>query len=200
MDWKLLNNIIKDGNSFLLSTHVNPDGDGLGSELAFYYYLKSLGKDCKIVNCSTLPLHYKFLDPDTVIESYDESLHADWIKKVDVAIIFDIGDYRRLNEIYLEIKKNNIFTVSIDHHPSEDDFFDECFVDINMPATGYMVWEYLMFNQYKNMPLNAAKGLYCALITDTGSFRYDSTTPECHEMAAHLLSLGITPSDTYANV
>ena len=116
MDWKLLNNIIKDGDSFLLSTHVNPDGDGLGSELAFYYYLKSLGKDCKIVNCSTLPLHYKFLDPDTVIESYDESLHADWIKKVDVAVIFDIGHSIRVGKLAKYIFEKKI-SISIDHHP-----------------------------------------------------------------------------------
>ena len=57
-----------------------------------------------------------------------------------------------------------------------------------------------MYNKFTKLPLNAANGLYCALITDTGSFRYNSTTPECHEMAAHLLNLGVKPYDIYANV
>ena len=200
MNWSLLNKIINDSEIFLLSTHVNPDGDGLGSQLGIYHYLIDLGKKCKIINCSPLPSHYKFLDTNNVIEKYDPNIHKAWIEKVDVAIIFDIGDYKRLNEIHNEIKNNNIYCVSIDHHPSEDKFFDQCFVDISMPATGYMVWNFLMYNQYMQMNIDAAKGLYCALITDTGSFRYNSTTPECHEMAAHLLSLGVKPYKIYGNI
>ena len=61
-------------------------------------------------------------------------------------------------------------------------------------------WDFLRFNEYNNIPINAAKGLYCALITDTGSFKYNSTTPECHHMAAHLLSLGVKPYDIYSEV
>jgi len=200
MDWKLLNNIIKDSNSFVLSTHVNPDGDGLGSQLAFYYYLIDQGKRCNIINFSPLPSHYKFLDNDNIIEQYDEKIHVNIFKKTDVAIIFDIGDYNRLEDIKCQINDNNIYAVSIDHHPSEDKFFDQCFVDLSYPATGYMVWDFLRFNDYNNIPINAAKGLYCALITDTGSFKYNSTTPECHHMAAHLLSLGVKPYDVYAEV
>ena len=200
MKWNVLNKIINSNDVFLLSTHVNPDGDGLGSEIAFYYYLKSLGKQCKIINCSLLPKHYKFIDPDNIIEHYDETNHSEWIKNVDVSIAFDIGDCKRLNELYDEINNNNIYSVCIDHHPSESNFFDAMFIDISMPATGYMVWNYLMYNKFTKLPLNAANGLYCALITDTGSFRYNSTTPECHEMAAHLLNLGVKPYDIYANV
>jgi len=200
MEWKILNNIIKDSNSFILSTHVNPDGDGLGSQLAFYYYLKDMGKQCKIINHSSLPSHYKFLDSDNVIEQYSDELHSDYFKKVDVAIIFDIGDCKRLESVYYKLKDMNSYIVSIDHHPSKNDFFDHCFVDLSMPATGYMVWDFLMYNNYKDIPIKAAEGLYCALITDTGSFRYNSTTPECHEMASHLLSLGVKPYDVYSNV
>ena len=200
MDWKILNNIIKDSNSFVLSTHVNPDGDGLGSELAFFYYLKDLGKTCKIINHSPLPLHYKFLDDSGNIEQYNKEKHHKYLKNVDVAVIFDIGDCKRLESVYVELSDSNAYIVSVDHHPSINDFFDHCFVDLSMPATGYMVWDFLMYNKYNNMPLNAAKGLYCALITDTGSFRYNSTTPECHEMASHLLQLGVKPYEVYSNI
>jgi phosphoesterase RecJ-like protein len=200
MEWKILNNIIKDSNSFVLSTHINPDGDGLGSQLAFYYYLKDMGKECKIINHSPLPPHYKFLDSDKVIEQFNKDTHEKYFKKVDVAIIFDIGDCKRLESVYYELKSNNSYIVSIDHHPSKNDFFDHCFVDLSMPATGYMVWDFLMYSDYKDIPIKAAEGLYCALITDTGSFRYNSTTSECHEMASHLLSLGVKPYDIYSRV
>ena len=200
MNWNLLNNIIKDAETFLLSTHVNPDGDGLGSQLAFFYYLKSIGKKCKIVNHSSLPAHYNFLSTDKAIETYEEKKHSDYIRNVDVAVIFDIGDCKRLESVYSELTQSNAYIVSIDHHPSISDFFDECFVDLKMPATGYMVWEFLMHNNYKNMNIKAAEGLYCALITDTGSFRYNSTTPECHEMASQLLSIGIKPYNIYSQI
>ncbi len=200
MNWNLLNNIIKDAETFLLSTHVNPDGDGLGSQLAFFYYLKSIGKKCKIVNHSSLPVHYNFLNTDEVIETYEEKKHSDYIRNVDVAVIFDIGDCKRLESVYSELTQSNAYIVSIDHHPSISDFFDECFVDLKMPATGYMVWEFLMHNNYKNMNIKAAEGLYCALITDTGSFRYNSTTPECHKMASQLLSIGIKPYNIYSQI
>jgi len=68
-----------------------------------------------------------------------------------------------------------------------------------MPATGYMVWEFLNYSKY-NIPINSANGLYCALITDTGSFRYNSTTSDCHRMASHLLDLGVKPYDIYSFV
>ena len=78
--WDNLTNLIKDSQSILLSTHINSDGDGLGSEIAFYYYLKSLDKDYRIVNSSPLPKHYKFIDPENIIEQYDSNIHSKWMK------------------------------------------------------------------------------------------------------------------------
>ena len=71
MDWTILNNIISKSENIILSTHVNPDGDGIGSEIGLYYYLISIGKKCDIINTSVLPDHYKFLDPENIIERYD---------------------------------------------------------------------------------------------------------------------------------
>jgi len=200
MDWKLLNNIINKCNNIVLSTHVNPDGDGLGSEIGLYYYLISLGKKCNIVNCSPLPEHYKFLDPDNIVEYYNEEQHSNLFKTLDLVISLDIGDYRRMNQVKDKIIENEIYTVSIDHHPEDVKFFDLSLVDITAPATGYMVWDFLMFNKYEQLSPISANALYCALITDTGSFKYNSTTPECHQMASHLLRCGVKPYDIYDQV
>ena len=67
--WDKLAPLIQDSKSILLSTHINADGDGLGSEIAFYYYIKSLGKECKIINCSPLPKHYQFIDPENKMDN-----------------------------------------------------------------------------------------------------------------------------------
>ncbi len=197
MNWNQLNIIIQKSNNIVLSTHVNPDGDGLGSQLALYYYLKHIGKKCRIINTSRLPELYKFLDPENVIEHYIDDKHNDYFVNVDIVIALDIGDYKRMNEIKDKIIENDIYSASIDHHPEEEQFFDLSLVDISAPATGYMVWKFLEFNNYKDLSIITANALYCALITDTGSFKYNSTNSDCHIMAAHLLECGVKPYDIY---
>ena len=117
--WDKLRNLIKDGQSILLSTHINADGDGLGSEIAFYYYLKSLDKDCRIINPTSLPYNYKVIDPDLLVEKYNVDMDQ-WLEKVDLTIIFDIGDHRRTGEIGNKVYGNCI-VASIDHHPARED-------------------------------------------------------------------------------
>ena len=199
IDWNRLYQLINNNDNILLSTHINPDGDGLGSEVAMYYYLKSLGKECKIINISGLTEKYEFLNKNNIIEKFDESYHKPWISNCDCAIIFDIGNYTRLGEISNILRSNSVKCISIDHHPSEDDFFDFRCLDVLAPATGYLVWQYFKFIDY-NLTYDIAEGLYTALITDTGSFRYNSTTSDCHIMAKEILEVGVKPYDVYSNV
>jgi len=199
IDWNKLTQLINENDSFLLSTHINPDGDGLGSEVAMYYYLKSLGKECRIINISDIDEKYEFLNNNSIIEKFNKSGHESWINNCDCAIIFDIGNYIRLGEISNILKSANIKRISIDHHPSEDDFFDFRCLDITAPATGYLVWQYFKHINYDFNNVSA-EGLYAALITDTGSFRYNSTTPDCHTMAKEILEKGIKPYDVYSEI
>ena len=199
IDWNKLSEIVSKSNKIVLSTHINPDGDGLGSEVAMYYYLKNLGKDCRIINISELSEKYYFLNKNNIIETYKEENHESWISGCDLAMIFDIGNYTRLGVIAAVIKDNNILNISIDHHPSDDTFFSDRFLDITAPATGFLVWKY-----FKHIKLDLSKdmseALYAALINDTGSFRYNSTTPECHIMAKEILEKGVKPYDVFANI
>ena len=148
IDWNKLTQLINDNDDILLSTHINPDGDGLGSEVAMYYYIESLGKRCRIINISGLTEKYEFLNKKGIIEKFDSTDHESWISNCDCAIIFDIGSYTRLGEISNILKNNNIKCVSIDHHPSEDNFFNFRCLDILAPATGYLVWQYFKFIGY----------------------------------------------------
>ena len=200
--WNALQNVIKDANTILLSTHVNPDGDGLGSEIAFYYYLLDLGKDCRIINISPLPFNYKIIDPDNVIEEYNSDIDK-WLKGVDLAIVFDIGDFKRTGKIG-EIVKSSSKLVCIDHHPPKDDHpFEINIVDVDAPATGYLIWkyfEYINYSKEDKFPLKIANGLYTSLVTDTGSFKYQSTTSDTHIMAADLLKSGVNGYDIQRSI
>ena len=200
MNWNSLNKIISSSKNIILSTHVNPDGDGIGSELGMYYYLKGIGKKCTIINVSKTPVFLDFIDPEDIIEVWDDNIHVDFVKDVDLAIIFDIGDYKRLESVYKNIEKNHIYSVSIDHHPYDANFFDLALVNTNYPATGHMVWDFLQYNNHRNLNIIQATALYASLITDTGSFRYNSTNSACHLMASHLLECGVNPYDVYESI
>ena len=195
--FQLLSELINNSSKILLSTHVNPDGDGLGSEVAMYHYLNSIGKDCRIINNTITPEKYDFINVGNIIEYHDCS-QDEWIKSIDIAIVFDIGDYRRLNELYPLIgdKKMIIF----DHHPPVDNSeFKLSIIDMDAPATGYMVWKYLQYTLGNNFTLDKAicNALYTAVITDTGSFRYQSTNSDTHLMAAHLIDNGLKPYEIH---
>ena len=190
--WDKLLTLIQESESILLSTHMNGDGDGLGSEIAFYYYLKSLNKECRIINPTPLPYNYTMIDPDGVVEEYSYSMNK-WLSDVDLAIVFDIGDHRRVGNIGKQIYGKCI-SASIDHHPARDDHpFKLNLVDSAAPATGYLIWKYFQCIGFTNkkLSINIANALYASVVTDTGSFKYQSTTADTHYMAAHLIESGV---------
>ncbi|MAP67293.1 MAG: hypothetical protein CMF80_06305 [Candidatus Marinimicrobia bacterium] len=186
-----LEQIINSKKRIILSTHVNPDGDGLGSEIAFYNHLTSLGIDCKIINLSPTPPKLEFIDTDKVVNVYNENLDK-WILKSDLIIAFDIGDYSRLLKLG-EITKGRVPALCFDHHPLlRSELYTYTLVDVESPATGYTVWKYLKEFHYKKLiPLNIANPLYVSLISDTGSFKYENTTSDTHLMAANLIDSGV---------
>ena len=196
---KQIHKLINDSNQILLTTHENPDGDGLGSQIAMFNFIKSLNKNCRIINISQIPRKYKFLDKNDVFETFNES-QLDWINKTDLVIIFDIGHSKRVGVMSKYIYHNKK-SLSIDHHPlKNDEPFSHTWIDINSPATGYMVWKLLRNKIELPFDYQSALGLYTALVTDTGSFRYSNTTSKCHIMAAELIESGINPQQVTTKI
>jgi phosphoesterase RecJ-like protein len=200
-NWNLLTRTINEAEIILLSTHINPDGDGLGSEIAFYYYLNNLGKECRIINPSDLPYNCEIIDPDKIVETYDV-LCDEWLESVELMVVFDIGDFNRTGIIGEKVRQNSTL-VCIDHHPPKDDHpFDINIIDIEAPATGYMLWKYFQHINYiePKLSLKIANGLYASVVTDTGSFKYQSTTSDTHIMAAYLLECGVDGYDIQRSI
>ena len=201
MEWQQINEMIIASERILLTTHENPDGDGLGSASAMYYHLQEEGKECRIINCSDLPDEYDFLNQDRIFELYDAEEHDEWLTKCDLAIIFDVGDFKRVRGIKDAINRNEIKTINIDHHPHSDDHpFTLNVVDTNAAATGAMVFDYLKMVRKKPITKKMCDGLYTAIMTDTGSFRYSNTDAKCHEIAIECLKAGVETSRIYQRV
>jgi len=201
MDWTQVSAMIDDAQHILLTTHENPDGDGLGSASAVYYYLQSEGKDCRIINCSPLPEEYEFLNKENIFEKYETDSFDEWFATCDLAIIFDVGDYVRIRGIKDQIEKNQINTLNIDHHPyPEGHPFTYNAVDTSAAATGVLVYDFLVNFMKKPLSKKIGEGIYTAVMTDTGSFRYSNTDAICHEIAIACLDVGVETSKIYQQV
>ena len=201
INWPKVNEVIKSANRILLTTHENPDGDGLGSECGIFYHLKEIGKDVRIINYSEIPAEYDYLNKENIFESYNIDLHETWIEKVDLVIIFDVGDYVRIRTIKDVIEKYNITTMNIDHHPHPDEHpFTHNLVDLSAAATGCMVYDYLLYARDKPINKKSIEGIYTAVMTDTGCFRYSNTDKKCHEIAIETLNNQIETHSIYQGI
>ncbi len=198
--WQGFHQALVGANRILLSTHENPDGDGLGSELALCEHLKAQGKDCRILNCTAAPALYHFLDPNGWLELYDKERDQAWVAGCDLAVVFDLGDFRRLREVGQDLVGHQVMLASIDHHPQlgyestgGKSPYTHLVLDYSAPSTGTLLWQY--FKTYCSEPvtLPMALALYTALVTDTGSFKYDNTDERAHQMAIDLLKVGVKP-------
>ena len=196
-----IDKIIQSSNRIVLSTHEKPDADGLGSAIAFFYYLKAINKDVRIIQPSKFPKNCKIINPDNIVDTFCEN-DISWIESSDLLIIFDAGHHKRTKQVSEIALKKNIDIISIDHHKNDNtDIFKVFIIDIDAPATGLLVWRYLK-NINLNTPWNIkiSNALYAALMTDTGSFRYNNTTSESHEMASELIGFGVRPYDIYVSI
>ncbi|MBT3299794.1 MAG: bifunctional oligoribonuclease/PAP phosphatase NrnA [Candidatus Marinimicrobia bacterium] len=201
IDWRVAGEIISSANRILLSTHENPDGDGLGSELAMASYFKNSGQDFKIINTSKLPVEYDYLNTSGVFETYDTHKHSDWIKSVDLALIFDVGDFSRCRSVAEEITKNQIKIMNIDHHPHpEKNGFHYHYVDLSAAATGCMVFDFLLANMKTSFNREMLTGIYTAVMTDTGCFRHSNTDEKCHQIAIESIKVGVNTSEIYQRI
>jgi phosphoesterase RecJ-like protein len=197
IDFEKLKNIILSNSAFLLTTHVNPDADAIGSEIAFYYILRKLGKKAFIINHSALPYNMEFFNTDNVIQKYDEALHKNIFNEVDVIATLDFNRADRTVSMEKAIRKSNKLKICIDHHQDPEEFVDHQFIDTDYSATGHIIYDFIKQTKIVELDFEIAEPLYAAIMTDTGSFRFDRTTSQVHLIIAELLKHGVNPEEVY---
>lgn len=193
LDFTKLKNVILENKSFLITTHVNPDADALGSELGFFRLIKQLGKTARIVNYSPTPASLEFLDSDKNIEIFDEAAHALLFNEVDVLVVLDLNSLSRIRTMENYARNSKAVKVVVDHHLDPEEIFDIAYIQIEYSSTGELVYDFIKQTQIGEINYEIALPLYAAIMTDTGSFRYERTTPKTHRIAAEMLELGVDP-------
>lgn len=181
----------------MLTTHVNPDADAIGSEIAFYLLLKTLNKDVKIINFSLTPYFLKFLDTDDVIQHYNPELHDKLFTESDVLVALDFNRLQRLVKMEPLFRNSNAVKICIDHHQEPENFTQHYFNGTDYCATAHIIYDFISQTQIVPLDAKLAIPLYAAIMTDTGSFRFDRTTSEVHQIAAHLIELGVVPNEIH---
>lgn len=192
-------NCIRRGQRFVLTTHVNPDGDGLGAEAAIAAFLDEMDKDVFIYNSSPVPHNYRFLDPEGNMTVYNSKQHRETLLTADYIFVLDISDWNRLREVGEEIKDLRIKKVSIDHHPPQEKFGDIRLVDIAACSTGEIVYDLIKFCEIP-ITLRIAEAIYTCIMTDTGSFRFSNTNARALRISAELVEKGVKPQKLYQKV
>ena len=180
---------------FLITTHANPEGDALGSELAFYGLLRKMGKGAVIINEDPVPAEYAFLPGIQNIQLYREDLRD---IKFDCFVILDCSDLDRCKRVCRLYAKDSP-ALNIDHHISNRGFGTVNWVEPHASSCSEMV-----FKLYKGLHVpfdkTTALLLYVGIFTDTGSFRYSNTTYFTHKMASELLKFNLDVNKLYNNV
>ena len=185
---------------FLLTTHVNPDGDGLGSEVATALWLRSMGKDVRVLNDSVVPTAFLFLTRDQTLESWDPAIAEQRFTEADALIVLDTSNRQRIGRLAPLLDQHIIPIAIVDHHASHTTGFGQVnVIEPEASSTGEIVYD-LLKESNATITTAIAEALYVALMTDTGSFRYSNTDSHAHRMAADLLAHGLDPGKIHAKV
>lgn len=179
---------IKSNRRFLITAHVNLEGDSLGSQLAMKELLMGMGKEAFILDSDAVPEHYRFLP-----KAGEVSNNLDKIKDFDAVVVLDCPTLNRTGKVKEIIAKKAKLVINIDHHISNEKFGDINWVDSNASSAGEMVYRLFKETGVK-LTKEVALSLYIAILTDTGSFNYDNTSSITHEIAGELLGYGLDPA------
>lgn len=198
-NYTLFKEIIVNHNSFLITSHINPDADALGSEIALYHILKKLGKQVFVVNHSDTPYNLQFLDEENIIEKYDEQ-NADRYFSPDVLIVLDLNHPNRTKSMEKRINDFKGVKICIDHHQNPADTFDYIFGGTEYSSTGEIIYEIIEKTSLVELDNKIAVQIYAAIMTDTGSFRFERTSSRIHYIIAELLSKGVNPTQIYDQI
>jgi bifunctional oligoribonuclease and PAP phosphatase NrnA len=191
---------LRAGRSLVLSTHINSDGDGCGSETGLARMLVQRGMTVTIVNPTPWPEMFRFLLGDDVSMVELSNGGADVMRKADVVLVLALADLRRLGRLADVVRSLTVPKLVIDHHvPSDDPPSNEILSDTTACATGELVYDVGLVLGFDITPA-IANSLYVALVTDTGGFRFSNTSPRCHAVAAQLLAEGVEPEEMYQRI
>ncbi len=196
----LFQELLGSARTFVLTTHMNPDGDAIGTEVGLERFLLSRGAEVRVINHDPTPPTLKFLEPtESGAEVYEAFRHDAVLSGADLLVLLDNSAPDRLGRMERVMRQLAAKTLCIDHHPTRGTPWSHNILDEGSCATAAIVYELTQGCGWTPDGMGA-RALYVGLATDTGFFRFNSTTPRTHEIAAELLEHGVDPALCYREI
>ena len=184
---------LKTKDNFLITAHINPEGDSIGSQLSVYYILKKLGKKAVMAGNYVVPENLRFLSgAESIMSDIPEDFQP------EVAVVLDCPTKERVGNLagYLDDIKT---IVNVDHHISNEYFGDVNWVEAGSSSVGEMIFA-MVEKLGISLDHDISAPLYTAIITDTGMFNYDNTSKNTHEVAGKLIAGGVSPKEMHEKI
>lgn len=191
---KELSNLFSASSNIVIISHINPDGDAIGSQLGLYYYLRSTGKTASLIAPNNLQEFLKWMDNEEIINIFikDRKKCRNIIADADLIVMVDFNQANRLGEAEEPVKISMAKKIIIDHHLDPGDFADLVISDPSKCSTSELVYE--LVKNLNGAPYKThafAESVYVGIVTDTGNFEHGNYTPETFRITADLLETGI---------
>lgn len=201
--FKKVRDLIDQNSKIILTTHVVPDGDAIGSVIAFSEYLKLKGKSPVIINHSKTPHNLEFLDRNSEIRIFSENEYENsrLIEDAELIFILDTNEFSRTKSMEPFIKKSEAGKICIDHHTGiKPESFTAVISNVDYPSNCSILYDYMMDDNEALISQEVASALYVGIMTDTGSFRYPRTDENVFIVCADLIRKGADPVSLYENI
>jgi len=200
---KKTNELLQNAKNLVITCHKNPDGDAIGSNLALYNYFINKGFNVKVIVPNDFPDFLKWLPNSETILIYDENKEeADsFINNADIIFSLDYNSLHRTGAMQEILKKASANFIMIDHHQQPEDFAVVTYSDTSICSTCQMVYHFIdSLGDLKELNKEIGECIYTGIMTDTGSFRFRSTTSTTHRVIAQLIDLGVDNAQVHQNV
>ncbi|MBT8393645.1 MAG: bifunctional oligoribonuclease/PAP phosphatase NrnA [Flavobacteriaceae bacterium] len=187
----------------VIVSHKNPDGDAIGSSLGLYHFLIKLNHDVSVIMPNDYPDFLKWMPGQDIIKNYEnnKSLAEVSIEEADLIFTLDFNSLERAGEMESCLKQSKATKIMIDHHQQPSDYAAYMYSDVSISSTCQMVYHFIhMLGKVQLIDKHIGTCLYTGIMTDTGSFRFSSTTSTTHKVVANLIEKGVDNSEIHRNV
>ena len=202
-DIQKVSNLLSNPKNIVIVSHKNPDGDAIGSSLGLYHFLNKLSHNVKVVMPNDYPKFLKWMpDQKTIIDFENNEKQAKRIvKEAEIIFTLDLNDLERVGNMTNTLKDSNATIIMIDHHQQPKDYADFMYSDVSINSTCQMIYHFIhMLEKGHLIDKTIGTCLYTGIMTDTGSFRFSSTTSTTHKVVADLIDKGVENSIIHNNV
>lgn len=192
--------LLETPRNIVVVTHKNPDGDAIGASLAMYHYLKQQDHRVSVITPNDYPDFLKWMPAQEVIFTFESSPQetSQKIKEADIIFTLDFNALSRVDGMKPLLESTSVVFIMIDHHQEPEKYATYAYTDTRMSSTCEMVYNFIAFmGDIEKINTDVATCLYTGILTDTGSFRFPSTTSQTHRVVADLIDKGAANARIY---